>query len=247
MTTEFEEHLRVVENNSMAADNLTTFETLVLSQQPAVEAWRPVTPYDLAARRIVEGRHPQLINDVFQPRVVVDAGCGPTAVLSRLLAELGISGYGFDSVLQESWCADGRWFERFSTLDEEFSQQATWDVFKASLSHHLDWVWKIKGKGDLVICREVLEHLTLVQIRQAISNLCALSSKFVYITTRFSSEHDLFRVETHDDLDPTHITLASKDLIRLLLVLEGFRRRADLEERMDWQKKNRVLVYERAV
>jgi hypothetical protein len=28
--------------------------------------------------------------------------------------------------------------------------------------------------------------------------------------------------------------------------LEGFRRRTDLEERMDWGDKNRVLVYERA-
>jgi hypothetical protein len=28
-------------------------------------------------------------------------------------------------------------------------------------------------------------------------------------------------------------------------VLEGFRRRADLEERMDWAGKERVLVYER--
>ena len=32
----------------------------------------------------------------------------------------------------------------------------------------------------------------------------------------------------------------------MLFVLEGFRRRADLEEQMDWGDKNRVLVYERA-
>jgi hypothetical protein len=38
----------------------------------------------------------------------------------------------------------------------------------------------------------------------------------------------------------------SKDFLRVLLVLEGFRRRADLEQRMDWGGKNRVLVYERA-
>jgi hypothetical protein len=28
-------------------------------------------------------------------------------------------------------------------------------------------------------------------------------------------------------------------------VLEGFKRRADLEQRMDWAGKDRVLVYER--
>ena len=44
---------------------------------------------------------------------------------------------------------------------------------------------------------------------------------------------------------PTHITLMTKPFLRMLFVLEGLRRRADLEERMDWAKKDRVLVYER--
>ena len=35
-------------------------------------------------------------------------------------------------------------------------------------------------------------------------------------------------------------------MLRLLFVLEGFRARADLEARMDWGNKGRVLVYERA-
>jgi hypothetical protein len=39
--------------------------------------------------------------------------------------------------------------------------------------------------------------------------------------------------------------LLTKDFLRLLFVLEGFRRRTDLEERMGWGDKNRVLVYER--
>jgi hypothetical protein len=34
--------------------------------------------------------------------------------------------------------------------------------------------------------------------------------------------------------------------LRVLFVLEGFSCRPDLEARMDWQGKGRVLVYERA-
>jgi hypothetical protein len=99
---------------------------------------------------------------------------------------------------------------------------------------------------DLVICREVLEHLTIRQIRRAVTNLCALSSKFVYVTTRFAKDPDhLLDVDTSDDLDPTHITMLNQDFLRVLFVLEGFKRRPDLEARMDWQGKGRVLVYER--
>ncbi len=50
---------------------------------------------------------------------------------------------------------------------------------------------------------------------------------------------------TSDDLDPTHITMLNQDLLRLLFILEGFKRRADLETAMDWQHKGRVLVYVR--
>jgi hypothetical protein len=37
----------------------------------------------------------------------------------------------------------------------------------------------------------------------------------------------------------------NKNLLRALFVVNGFRRRADLEARMDWLDKRRVLVYER--
>jgi len=46
-------------------------------------------------------------------------------------------------------------------------------------------------------------------------------------------------------VDPSHITLLNKDLLRCLFLLEGFRSRPDLEARIDWGGKGRVLVYER--
>lgn len=193
------------------------FEATVFAQQPASKPWTPVTDYSFEARKAIEGEQPRLLMDVFRPKRIVDVGSG-FGHLVRLLNEREgwTIAYGLDV------CDDADYY------------------FDVTTRAHPP-----KIGGDLVICREVLEHLTLRQVRRAITNLCALSSRYVYITTRFSSEHDLLRVETSDDLDPTHITLPAKDLYRLLLTLEGFKRRADLETAMDWQHKGRCLVYER--
>ena len=76
--------------------------------------------------------------------------------------------------------------------------------------------------------------------------MCRVSSRFVYVTTRFHPDpENLLSVTTDFETDPTHVTLMTKDLLRVLFVLEGFRRRDDLEERLDWGGKGRVLVYER--
>jgi Methyltransferase domain len=99
---------------------------------------------------------------------------------------------------------------------------------------------------DLVVCREVFEHLTVLEIRKAVAAICRASSRFVYATTRFHPDPpDLLSFTTQYDVDPTHITLLNKEFLRCLFVLEGFRSRPDLEERMDWAGKQRVLVYER--
>jgi hypothetical protein len=189
---------------------MDAFEALALTQRPASEPWTPVTPFDFASRKAIEGEHPARIWHAFKPTSwVLDYGCGPQAHLVRLLTEIDVQAVGYDVQLPET----------------------------ASLLVHQAY--------ELVICREVLEHLTLLDIRKTVQELCGLSTRFVYVTTRFSSEHDLLRVDTSDNLDPTHITIPSKDLLRLLFVLEGFKRRPDLEQAMDWQRKNRCLVYER--
>ena len=203
---------------------LDQFEALVLSQQPASEPWSPVTPYDFESRKAIEGKHPALIKEVFQPALAIDAGCGPDAILVRLLQEQGVTALGFDPQLPKPSINPA--------------------LIRGSLPEQWFEDWRC---ADLVICREVLEHLTVLQIRQAVMNLCALSSRYVYLTTRFNqSPRSLWDVQTSDDLDPTHISLLPQDLLRTLFVLEGFKRRADLETRLDWQNKGRVLVYERA-
>ena len=202
---------------------LANFEALVLSQQPASQPWQPVTDYSFEARKAIEGQHPELIRDVFQPKRTLDAGMGP-GHLVHLLRDLGLTAFGFDV--------------------------SRWELCHGDLTapHLVNGVGLFIARGyDLVLCREVLEHLTIRQIRRAVTNLCALSSRYVYVTTRFhAAPSHLLDVMTSDDLDPTHITMLNQDFLRVLFVLEGFKRRADLEQRMDWQSKGRVLVYERA-
>jgi len=209
---------------------LDQFEALVQSQRPAAYPWHPVTDYSFEARKVIEGQHPQLIKDVFQPEMVVDVGCGRDGILLRLLADIGVHGYGLDLNIEKDYQDIG---------DLHGYRRDICTLFKDSRSE-----WQ---QGDLVICREVLEHLPVRQVKMAVENMCALSSRYVYVTTRFHPQPcGLLDVATSDDLDPTHITMCNKDFIRLLFVLEGFKRRADLEARMDWQQKGRVLVYERA-
>lgn len=208
---------------------VATFEALVRSQVPASVPWTPVTDYSLDARRAVEGIHPQLIKDVFQSPRVGDLGCGAAAVLVRLLRELGVS----------AWGADRCFFGTRPRYRRDFD---AW-VFYADISD--PDIGLCSQSYDLVICREVLEHLTIEQIGRAVSTLVRLSSKYIYVTTRFHpSPQHLLDVATSDDLDPTHITMLNKEFLRTLFVIEGCKSRYDLEERMDWKKLGRCLVFE---
>ncbi len=213
------------------------FEDAVLAQKPFdpthydgeyfQDDWREGdNKYDLETRRRIEDRNPQLVKDVFAPSRVLDMGCGP-GFLMYFLHELGIDVSGID----------------FSPASKELAPPEVADriIIGATDEPHAE-----ARAYDLVICREVFEHLTVLQVRRTVQEICRASSRYVYVTTRF--HHDpatLLDFETQFDVDPTHITLLNKEFLRVLFVLEGFRRRADLEQQMDWGDKRRVLVYER--
>ena len=200
------------------AQALADFEVLVQLQKPASQPWTPVTDYSFEARKAIEGPHAQLI---LQHLV----SCDDADILDY--------GCGPDAHLVR--------LLRTAANDTQMSVVGYDPQLKGSESRLQ------MGVFDLVICREVLEHLTIRQVRETVTRLCALAAHRVYVTTRFAqAPQHLLDVDTSDDLDPTHITMLNQNLLRLLFVLEGFKRRADLEERMDWQHKGRVLVYERA-
>jgi SAM-dependent methyltransferase len=220
--------------------NITEFEERVIAQRPVGAGhydeeyftgdWRDAgNNYSLETRRSIEAKNPLLIRDVFQPKRVLDLGCGPGALM-HLLWELGVDVDGID----------------FASSSRELATPQVRD--RITVGAVTDHTLKVAGSYDLVICREVLEHLTVLQVRQAVANMVRLTSRYIYVTTRFHpSPSGLLDFTTQFDVDPTHITLLNKDMLRLMFVLEGCRSRPDLEARMDWGNKGRVLVLEKAV
>ena len=217
--------------------DVSVFERLV-NEQRAVEAghydaeyfvsdWRDgENDYTIEARRKIEGRHPEVIQEVFRPARVLDVGCGP-GVLLFLLQEQGLLADGVD----------------FSSSCRTLAPPEVRDRIRIGTT--ADPTLFADDTYDLVICREVMEHLTVLQVRETVRNLCRISSRYVYVTTRFHPDPaGLLDVTTQFEVDPSHITLLNKDFLRVLFVLEGFRRREDLESAIDWLGKGRVLVYE---
>lgn len=213
------------------------FEELVFNQNPIapshydeeyfISEWRAEgNSYLLETRREIEGRNPELIKEVFQPRRVLDVGCGP-GILMYLLYEQGVIADGID----------------FSPHSRELAPREVRDrIMIGSVTNQI----VLDNSYDLVICREVLEHLTVLQIRQAVRSMCRATSKYIYVTTRFhGTPPNLLAIKTEFEVDPTHITLMSKDFLRVLFVLEGCRSRPDLEAQLDWLNKGRVLVFEK--
>jgi cytidyltransferase-like protein len=192
-----------------------------------VEPWRTdANAYTLEARRPIEGRNPELIKQILQPASLLDAGCGP-GTLMALLSEQGVVADGLDVSADVIGLAPPGVADRISigSLSEMPFGDRSYDV---------------------VVCREVLEHLTVPDVGRAVAELCRVAARLVYVTTRFHpAPTSIFDVAEEFDVDPTHITCMNKSLLRALFVLNGLRRRPDLESRMDWLDKRRVLVYER--
>lgn len=182
--------------------------------------------YSIEKRREIEAKNPFNIRDVFRPKTVLDVGCGPGALM-LFMHELGMDVWGID--ISE----DAR-----AVAPKEVKDR----IIIAPVTEYRD----LGRTFDLVVCREVLEHLTVLQVRQAVRALARYTSKFLYVTTRFHpAPKGLLDVTDDFKNDPTHITAMNKDFLRVLFLLEGLRSRPDLEAKMDWKNFGRVLVLER--
>lgn len=218
-------------------ENVGEFERFVLQQKPVSpekydneyfnHAWRNGgNNYAIETRREIEGRNPALIKEVFGPEKVLDMGCGPGALM-YFLAELGVDCDGVDASPHVREMAPPEVRDRISVA--------------TALSSG-----KPDNSYDLVISREVLEHLTVIEVRRAVQEMCRVTSRYIYLTTRFhSSPASLLDITNEYHVDPTHITCLNKDFLRVLFILEGCRSRPDLEAKMDWLNKGRVMVFEK--
>lgn len=226
-----------MQDSKPVVERVRAFEEAVLSQKPVDAShydeqyfhtqWRPDrNQYTIEARRPIEGDNPRLIKETFSPKKALDFGCGPGALL-YFLWELDVDCEGLD----------------FSPYARESAPPAIRDRIRVQRAEE---PMDTTTRYDLVICREVLEHLTVLQIQKSVENLCRLSSRFIYVTTRYAKESaNLLALEMEPEVDATHISLLNKEMLRCLFVLQGFRSRPDLEAKMDWKRYGRVLVLER--
>jgi SAM-dependent methyltransferase len=218
--------------------SVTEFEKFLFSQKEvAADAydhqyfqgeWRTGNnSYSIEKRREIEAKNPQNIKDVFKPRRVLDVGCGPGALM-LFLHELGIDVHGVD-------------------ISVDAKKQASPAVRDRIVIAPVTEKHDLGMEFDLVICREVLEHLTVMQVRQTVKVLAQYTSKYLYLTTRFHpAPKGLLDVTDDFKNDPTHITAMNKDFLRVLFLLEGLKTRPDLEAKMDWKNLGRVMVFEKA-
>lgn len=183
--------------------------------------------YSLDSRRSIEGKNPENIVNFLKPKKALDVGCGPGSLVA-LLDEIGFKEcYGID--ISNDAISDAP----MSVKKRLFVGDSTSMNFKDK-------------SFDLIICREVLEHLTVRQIVNSVNEMCRISSEYVYVTTRFHpNPKSVYDFTTEFEVDPTHITCLNIEMLRLLFVLNGFKREETIEEKIDWQKKRRVLIYKR--
>ena len=105
-------------------------------------------------------------------------------------------------------------------------------------------VQHVTASADVVVCREVLEHLPVREIGAFLFHLFRVARERVYLTTRFTAApRHPFDLTTEFDADPSHITLLPQPFIRALCVAMGGVRDVEWEAALDWQHKGRVLVY----
>ena len=226
-------------SNSRPTMTITEFEAAVFAQKPTGAA---ALRRELLAGRMARRRQQLLARDAPPHR-----GEEPAADQGRLPAEAGdrprLRPGRADAPAAGDWRRGRR--HRLRRDEPEAGDAGGAGIASRSAMRPTPSI-KADGSYDLVICREVLEHLTVLEVKKAVANMVRLTSKFIYVTTRFHpNPPTLLDFNTSDDLDPSHITLLNKDMLRLMFVLEGCRSRPDLEERMDWGNKGRVLVLEK--
>lgn len=114
----------------------------------------------------------KLIQD-FNIGSIVDCGCGDFNWMRKLLADVEVDYLGLDIA---------------STVIRRNIESYGNDKIK--FREH-DLVENIPPTGDLLICREVLFHLSHADIRHAITNVCNSGSKYFLVTSSRVPQYNL--------------------------------------------------------
>ena len=171
---------------------------------------------DYGVRSVIEAKHPDILAQLCHGKTVLDVGCGPGHFV-QMLRERGVEASGVDPYLAPRYphCFQG-------------------DVAKLFTDAY-----------DVIVCREVLEHVPVREWGALLYHLFRVAKQRVYLTTRHTqAPAHPFELTDEPHIDPSHITKLPQPLLRALCVVQGGHRNAAWEEALDWQLKGRVLAYE---
>jgi glycerol-3-phosphate cytidylyltransferase-like family protein len=172
---------------------------------------------DYGARVAIEAKHPDILAGLCHRKTVLDVGCGP-GHLVQMLRERGVEASGIDPYLPPRY---------------QHCKLGTAAQVPAGVRY------------DVVICREVLEHVPVREWGALLHHLFRVAKERVYLTTRFT-QAPAHPFELGDELavDPSHITTLPQPFVRALCVAQGGHRDHVWESALDWQHKQRALVYQ---
>lgn len=107
-----------------------------------------------------------VLHDVFEPKLVIDVGCGLALIIDRL-TELGATCYGIDGSQNAIDCAPDRVRHCISLIDltkpTPYNRNGAWQTY------------------DLVICTEVAEHLEAQYADELVTHVVSRRSPEGYI------------------------------------------------------------------
>jgi cytidyltransferase-like protein len=171
---------------------------------------------DYGARVAIEARHPEILAQLCAGKTILDVGCGP-GHLVQMLRERGVTAVGFDPYLSPRYA----------------------HCYRADIADAGD------NEYDVVVCREVLEHVPVREWGDLLHHLFRVAKARVYLTTRFYLDppHP-FALTNEYEADPSHITVLPQPFVRALCATFGGTRDRVWESALDWQHKDRVLVYQ---
>lgn len=171
---------------------------------------------DYGARVAIEGKHPEILAQLCHGKTILDVGCGP-GHLVQMLRERGVAATGIDPYLapRHPWC------------------------FLDTVANQPDHSF------DVVVCREVLEHVPVREWGALLHHLFRVATQRVYLTTRFHIDppHP-YALTDERVVDPSHITVLPQPFLRALCVTFGGVRDREWEKALDWMHKDRALVYQ---
>jgi len=229
--------MRHIDFASYPANQIHVFPERYNSEWYTNNKWWP-NGNSLDAKKKTEGNHPSIIKNIAGSGTVLDVGCGQ-GFLVRFLRELGVEAYGID----------------YSEDAIKTCVGNPKDYYCFDATHLLDgsgkepWQTMFEKGVDMVIAREMFEHMSLKDAEIAFKGMLKISKKYLYFTVWLNFSIFANDYEYGSDIrDDTHITFATRKFWEDRFKEWSGGRITELKEfekSLDWLDKRRCFVYEK--